>query len=807
VDLLAAWVLYPLALGVICLGLGLLVARLADWELPGVLLLPVGCAALLAFARLMTANPTSAKLALAVLVALVAAGLLAGRARLRTLRPDPLIALAALGIFVVFGAPVIASGTPTFAGYLALPDTSHQLSLAQLLAHHGPDWAALEPGSFRASMSSYIGTRYPFGAQAALGITAPLGILEIAWLYQPFLSWLAIVICLSLVSLAAPLLRHRWQTAFAAFAAAQPALVLGSALQGSIKEVAALAMVVTLVAVLAAALLARRPARSLLPVAIAAAAGLGALGPAIVPYLGLPALVIAGVWGARLVRRRERADILWLALGAGVAVLVALPVLDSLRSAITITKATLVANADLGHLARPLDDVQALGPWLSGDYRYRTLDHVVAQDRLLWLFGIAAAVGLVWAIRRRAWGPLLLAGTLGLASAYLLERGTAYADSKVLMILSPVVPLLAMLGAASLWRGLSKPLSIGVGAALAAGLLWSSALAYHDVSLAPYDRYSELLTLNERLAGRGPAILNEYDEFGKYFLRDLPILSEPEQVTRYRNGPYDPNALVDPLRRPSLKAPISMDDLTLEYVETQPLLIVRRSPTTSRPPASFRLDWRGRYYELWRQTGAPKVLRHKPLGPDVFHPAEPVTRAVARSWAARARRLGGRIAFAPRRPMAVVFPLRLPRPALWAVFGNYPEAVVPAGPGGVEGTLTIARSGRYRVWVEGSFARRMTLRVDGKVLGHTPDDLNNPGAYEPFGPLRLRRGTHRVAIHQGGGDLRPGTGGYRSSLRHVGAIFVASVADEAAVVRELDPRDWRRLVGVDADWLEIVAPR
>jgi hypothetical protein len=154
VDLLAAWVLYALTLGAVCLGLGLLVARLAAWQLPGLLLLPVGCATLLAFARLVTANATSARLALPLLVLLALAGLALGRDRLRRLRPDPLLALAALGVFAVFGAPVIMSGNPTFAGYLALPDTSHQLAIAHLLAHHGPDAAVLQPGSFQSSMTS-----------------------------------------------------------------------------------------------------------------------------------------------------------------------------------------------------------------------------------------------------------------------------------------------------------------------------------------------------------------------------------------------------------------------------------------------------------------------------------------------------------------------------------------------------------------------------------------------------------------------------------------------------------------------------
>jgi hypothetical protein len=61
-----------------------------------------------------------------------------------------------------------------------------------------------------------------------------------------------------------------------------------------------------------------------------------------------------------------------------------------------------------------------------------------------------------------------------------------------------------------------------------------------------------------------------------------------------------------------------------------------------------------------------------------------------------------------------------------------------------------------------------------------------------------------IFIRQGGGDLRPGTGGFRSSLRHIGPIYFDPVANERFPVREIEPARGRELVGVHADWLEIV---
>jgi hypothetical protein len=813
-DLLAAWLLYPLALAVLCLGLGLLAGRLAGWRLPGVLLLPVGFAALAALARLLTQEDATASFALPAIVVLALAGFVLERERLRSLRPDLWIVLAAIGVFGVFGAPVIASGEPTFAGYLALADTSHQLSLADLLAHHGFDNSSLPDGSNRRGLQPYVASHYPVAGQAVLGVTRPLGTLDVAWLYQPLLSFMAVMLSLALAGLVAPLLRHRWQVGLAAFVAAQPALVLGFALQGSIKEITTLAAVSTGVAVLAAAIGERRPARSLLVLALPAAAALGGLGPAAGLYLGVIGLVALAFWGRPMVCERRPRDLLWLVAAVALAAVLALPVLASLKTQLVVQTGTLnakgdggsgaVALSELGNLAGPLKIEQALGVWFSGDYRYMTTEMQTPQLIALLLAGACALLALGWAIRRRAWQPLLLLAVLVLPSLYLLRRGSPYADAKVLAILSPSIMLLVVLGALVLWNGRWRALSLLATGALLAAVATSSALAYHDVSLTPHDRYAELLSLNKRLAGRGPVVLNEYDEFGKYFLRDVPGRNLPDYPHGFRDAPYKPNALYDPKRRPSEKTPLDADDLTLDYIESVPYLIWRRSPTASRPPANFRLAWTGDYYELWRRTATPRVVRHKVLGPDILRSGAEVTLRGARAWGARAQRLGGEIAYVPRARLAGFYITHHPRPLKWEGFGNFPDALVAAAPGRIDAPVEIPRTSTYNVWFEGSFARRLRLSTDGRPLGTTKPGLNNPGAYELIGSRRLTRGPHGVQVVQGGGDLRPASGGYRSSLRHIGPIWFQPVEDMRRRVITIPAEQWRRLVGVRADWLEIV---
>jgi len=805
VDLLAAWLLYPLALGGLSLGFGLLLERVTDWRMPGALLLPAGFAALVALVRLITEFSAIAQLALPAIGLLAIAGLALNVQRLRALRPDPWCVLAVAGVVAVFAAPVVLSGEPTFASYLALPDTGHQLSLSYLYADRGPDWMSLAPGSTRETMLKYVITAYPVAGQATLGVTAPLGLSDLAWLYQPMLTFMALISALALWSIVAPLLGRPWQRAVVTFVAGQSALVVGNALLGTIKEIAALTLMLTLVALVAAALGAPRPARWLLPVALAAAAALGSLGPAALPYLVVPGLVVLGVWGARIARERRLGDVLWLAADGVVAAAFAYPSLKTLRTSVDNSTAVLVdLKEELGHLAGPLDTAQALGIWLSGDFRY--VGQPTAQQPLLWIAGISALLGLAWAIRRRQWGVLLLAATFIPTSLYLLQRGTTYADAKVLLIASPACLLLAMLGAVSLWTGRWRPLAALATVAILGGVLLSNALAYRDVSLAPYDRYSELLRLDDDLAGRGPVFFGEYDEFAEYFLHRAEVFSAPEAPISFRFAPYQPDALHDPRRRPSEKTPIDVDDVTLSYLVRFPYIVLRRGPATSRPPANFVLDKRLRFYDVWRRTGHLRVLDHKPLGPDVLRPGATVSAQVARAWSRRARALGGAIAYAPREPPGIVLPKRDPRGApRWTEFGNFPSAFSSNGPGTLRLALHVARTGRYHAWIEGSFARRMAIYVDGKRLPHTPSGLNNPGAYVSLGEVTLRRGEHELRIRQGGGQLRPGSSGFRSNLRHIGPLFFDPVANARFAVRTVDPRDWRSLIGVNADWLEVVS--
>ena len=85
---------------------------------------------------------------------------------------------------------------------------------------------------------------------------------------------------------------------------------------------------------------------------------------------------------------------------------------------------------------------------------------------------------------------------------------------------SPALLLLALAGAVAFALRMERVLGVTVLGAILAGVLWSNALGYHDVSLAPYAQLHELESIGGELSGKGPTLMTEYQPYGvRHFLR------------------------------------------------------------------------------------------------------------------------------------------------------------------------------------------------------------------------------------------------------------------------------------------------
>jgi hypothetical protein len=805
-DLLLDWIAFPLLLTLVSGGLGLLVERSAGISLRGALVVPIGLAALMAVAGLTTYWGATAPLTTPLVVVLALLGLVLGRAHARARELDVATIVPAIAVFAVFAAPVVLSGEATFAGYTVLGDSAIQMILIDRLLEHGHSLAGLPPSSYQQVLQSYFDSGYPTGSQAGLGAMRPLVGQDVAWVYQPYLAFLVANLALSLLALTRDLLRERWIRALVVFLAAQPALVFAYALQGSIKELATAWVAVLLVALLPPLLEERVRARAVVPLAVASAAGVAAIGPAVLPWLG-PVLLVAFVGRVRA-RSSARDLAAQVCLYAVVAIVLSIPALALLGSYSNVTQGVITAGNELGNLLAPLKALQILGIWLSGDYRLAPSGAVAGIDELTltWvLIGVAlasAAIGSAWAIGRKAWMPLLYVAISLIAYLYVARIGSPWAIGKALAIASPAVLLAALLGPVALARSEALPTQVAGGVlalVIAGGVLGSNALAYLHVSLAPADRLEELAAIGDTHAGRGPTLYTEFEEFGKHFLHaaDPTGVGEgfvPDLAAAARPG--GPGV--------GFGKPTDLDALDLPYVERFRTIVLRRSPLASRPPANYRLHSSGRWYDVWERTSAgPRVLAHLALGGSLS--AGGTTRCTdVAALARQARAVGGALAYAPRPRIALFSPLRgSRRPPAWAVDGSTPATLDMDGQGEVLGTLSVPVTGRYELWLGGSFDRAIDVELDDRLVARTPGALSGRGQFASLDrSLALTSGSHTVRIFRPGRSLAPGAAGGASRL--LGPLVLTRADGAAPLVRLLAARDWRKLCGVSADWVEVV---
>ena len=238
-------------------------------------------------------------------------------------------------------------------------------------------------------------------------------------------------------------------------------------------------------------------------------------------------LVLALVGELRAGRQSAGGVAALVAAGVLAALVAALPTWVDLSGSVNVAQ-NITSTSNPGNLRKPLQAIQAFGVWLRGSYKQSPLGAALGIARaLVAVAALAALLGTVQLLRRRrvaltGWLVLMLAAWLALAAS-----ATTWGKAKEEMLTSPVVVLLSWAGIAallgssrSLLRHWAAPL---VALALAGGVLVSDLAQYRSSNLAPTARYDEMASLNDRFAGRGPALLTDFDECALCQLRDLDV--------------------------------------------------------------------------------------------------------------------------------------------------------------------------------------------------------------------------------------------------------------------------------------------
>ena len=426
-----------------------------------------------------------------------------------------------------------------------------------------------------------------------LGLGHQLLSYDSAWLYQPYLAFLAALLALTLYTVLEGTIPSRPARAGAAFLAAQPAILYGYALWGGIKELAGALLLALIAALLPWTLAPKRGPRAVLPLAAACAT--------LVCVLSLPGAVwlvaplLAG--GVFLLLRHPTRSLLvragWFAAALAVLAIPAfVAAVDWLPKIGAFDKET-----NLGNLIGPLSGWQLFGIWPVGDFRVDP--HDLTPVYVLIAVVIAAGVGgLWWAWRRRAWALLVYVTTAVVGCLIFVGISSPWVGGKTLAMASPAVLAAALAGAGALLTS-RRVVEAGVLAlVIAGGVLWSNVDQYHDVWLAPRGQLHELETIGHEFAGDGPALMTNYEPYGvRHFLRGL----DPEGASELRRR-FD--YLVDGTTLDK-GASADIDRIRDDQVQVYRTLVLRRGPAASRPPSDYRLAWSGRWYEVWQRPVHP----------------------------------------------------------------------------------------------------------------------------------------------------------------------------------------------------------
>jgi hypothetical protein len=464
-------------------------------RLPLTLVLPVGFGALVVISLLVTMSDVTAELAMPAVIVAAVVGFLLARNRPRP-SVDRWAIAAACAVFAVYAAPVVLSGEATFPGYIKLDDDSTFLANLDRVMEHGRSLDGLEPSSYLATLQPHLAKGYPLGAVMPVGVGREVVRGDSLWLYHPCVALTAVMLALALSGLLGSLVTRPWLRALAAFVGAQSALLYGYALWGGLKEVAGAAAIALASALVWPALRERSSPRAFLPLAVACAWLLGVLSSGAVLWL-LPAVGTA--IAVTLLTPPARKGVRAIVVFAAFVVVLALPTLVAAPSFL----GNRIFEFDyLANLVRPLKVAQLAGIWPVGDFRFVPGREAMTYA-LVALVVLAAAGGVAWAVRRRMWAlPVYTAGAV-VSCLLFFPFVTPWIEGKALAMAAPAVPVAALAACAPLFASGRRVEGAVLAALVTGGVLWSNALQYHDVWLAPREQLAELEGIGERFAGQG----------------------------------------------------------------------------------------------------------------------------------------------------------------------------------------------------------------------------------------------------------------------------------------------------------------
>lgn len=785
-DLFGAWLLGPLLVLIATIGLSLIVERLAGFAVAWPLRPGLGLAAMIVLAQFGTISSATAELTLPATFALGALGIVLGMRRLE--RPGAAGIAAAVVVFALLAAPFVVSGQATWAGYLKLDDSATWMAIGDHAFADGRGIGGLPPSTHEVVLDMYLGKGYPIGGFVPAAAVSWVSGQDIAFTLQPAMALAAVALALALFELIRRPLASDAVAAAIAVVASLSAILLGYYLWAESKELTTAALLALAPALAKPARRGGWPPGAYVPFGVTIGALIAVLGPGGLVWLVAPLVAILAVVV------RERGGQLATDLAGRtmlLTVVLAIPVLVTPEGLFNPLDRVLTEPSETSTLGDALNPLQVAGLWPATDFRADPhLEPLVVALAALCLVLAAGAVVACARLPDRAGFPFAAyVGGSAIGAALIMVLGSPWVDGKAMAILSPAVLSAALVALAMLARRRSLRLpALATGAAITAVVAWSAFLAYQGASLAPRDQYEELERIGERFAGEGPALATDTSFYGaRHFLSELapesPLDFHPRSIA------LSDGSLVGPKTRF-----VDVGDVAPESLQAYRLLVLPRSPGTSRPPSAFELAYRGDYYEVWRRVA------EAPL-PDAVLALGSLLDAGGVADCGRVRALSGDADGGGLEAAPVTDPVTVPigdgtLPSSWRRLS--PWSVDAAGSGRASAAI-LTGAGRYDVLVGGNAYGRATVEIDGHEVGSERGGVYPTGDYRRVGTVELGQGRHEAALDYEGASAHPGSAVPADPL---GPVLLDPVAAPDSPTVRVGAADYRRLCDRRWDWIQ-----
>lgn len=812
-NLLVAWLLYPALVVAISFGVGALLERVANQSL-GIAVLPAGFVSVIVVQSSLLQAGVPADLLSGLIAVLAGLGLAIRFADPResqpslgaVLRRPPTRAVfaygAALVVYLIAIAPLIAQGRLGILGYNLLNDAAWHTALIEWLHAHGANAAATSNSSYE-QISLQLDQGYPLGTYSwpLIGISLTGASAFALWAPTCALVLGMLAIAIHPVALASGA-TVRWAAALA-IAIAAGFLPVSYAMQGGLKEL--IFMLTLFVAVLASTTIEFERETGLIDKWRASAFALVAISSMIVVFgpaaalwiVPLALFVIIALLRERPSRISGRQLLGLAALGAGSIAALALPaVIDALRFSGTVASVA-GSGVQIGNLLGRVPPWEALNAWISPDYREQS----PAPGLAIWVYPLtlaAAALAVIGTVREFRAGRMFIPAAVFagvLAAAYVDLRYNHYFAAKALVAFAPIAGAATAAGLIGVVRssGRSRKIGLALAAAFTVTFVIANGVIYTRAVVTPGDRFEELIAINERIDGKGPTLINEREEYSQVLLRD----GQPWYVF----GLFPPGWGLRPGYAPGQEVALDIDGYTEEHMRNFKLILERKQPGGSRPPAEFDRWFDTEHYVVWRRTADGSALSQLPVGLGsaegvaALNCADPSIDAALDS----AEKEGQSVLVAKRSaPSTFVAADEILQDPKWSAREPTGHIYRLSNQGGAL-TVKLKPGQRHLLMIQGAVSAGFVVVVNGKTIGTATEDFQTRDQWLPVGEFVAGSGDDVSFVPLSEWFLQPGSL-QKDAIRSI-AFVPIPVSDS---IERVTPTQARKLCDQQVDWIAIV---